>query len=142
MAVTVKYQSGALLSYSLVAYAPYEGFRVCFNGSKGRLEANILEKSYVNSGGEQAMEGAIDDIDITVHPMFAPPYKVEIEDSVGGHGGGDPILLNDLFGIPEPDPLERAASHVDGAMSILTGIAANKALRTGQVVQVKDLVQF
>lgn len=142
MGVMVRYGSGAFLTYNLVAYAPYEGFRVCFNGSKGRLEANILEKSYVNSGGEQALEGAIDDISIMVHPMFAPPYKVEIEQSAGGHGGGDPVLLNDLFGTPVPDPLNRAASHVDGAMSILTGIAANKALRTGQVVQVKDLVQI
>jgi predicted dehydrogenase len=142
MAVMVKYRSGALLTYSLVAYAPYEGFRVCFNGSKGRLEANILEKSYVNSGGKQALEGALEDVSITIHPMFAPPYKAQIEEGVGGHGGGDPILLNDLFGTPVPDPLNRAASHVDGALSILTGIAANKALRTGQVVQVKDLIQL
>lgn len=142
MGVIVKYRSGALLTYNLVAYAPYEGFRVSFNGSRGRLEANILEKSYVNSGGVQAMEGAIDDINITAHPMFAPPYKVEIGENAGGHGGGDPILLNDLFGTPDPDRLNRAASHVDGAMSILTGIAANKALRTGQVVQVNDLVQI
>ena len=74
--------------------------------------------------------------------MFGPPYKAQIEEGVGGHGGGDPILLNDLFGTPVPDPLNRAASHVDGALSILTGIAANKALRTGQVVQVKDLIQL
>jgi predicted dehydrogenase len=142
MGVMVKYRSGALLTYNLVAYAPYEGFRVCFNGSKGRLEATITEKSYVSSGGEQSLEGAIEEINLVVHPMFAPPYKVEVEGLVGGHGGGDPVLLNDLFGIPTPDALNRAASHIDGAMSILTGIAANKALHTGQVVQVKDLVRL
>jgi hypothetical protein len=65
-----------------------------------------------------------------------------VEGLVGGHGGGDPVLLCDPFGIPTPDALNRAASHIDGAMSILTGIAANKALRTGQVVQVKDLVRL
>ncbi|KAJ5678073.1 uncharacterized protein N7477_003706 [Penicillium maclennaniae] len=36
----------------------------------------------------------------------------------------------------------KVTSVVDGAMSILTGIAANKAIRTGQVVQVKDLLHF
>jgi predicted dehydrogenase len=142
MAVIVKYRSGTLLTYSLVTYAPYEGFRVGFNGSKGRLEATILEKSYVNSGGDQALEGALEDVNIVIHPMFAPPYNARIEGGTGGHGGGDPILLNDLFGNPMPDPLNRAASHIDGALSILTGIAANTALRSGQVVQIKDLVQI
>lgn len=142
MGVLVGYQSGAILTYSLVAYCPWEGFRVCFNGTRGRLEMDILEQSYVNSGGEQGQEGAVTHKKITVHPMFAPPYEVPVVEGEGGHGGGDPVLLNDLFGTPVPDKLHRAASHVDGAMSILTGIAANKAIRTGQVVQVKDLIQF
>ena len=74
--------------------------------------------------------------------MFGEPYEVPLESGEGGHGGGDPVLLNDIFGIPEPDPLNRAASHIDGAMSILTGIAANKSLATGMPVNIKDLVQF
>jgi hypothetical protein len=74
--------------------------------------------------------------------LFGEPYEVPIVESAGGHGGGDPILLNDIFGQPLPDRFNRAASHVDGAMSILTGIAANKSIATGLPVQVKDLVQF
>ncbi|KFY92449.1 hypothetical protein V498_04940 [Pseudogymnoascus sp. VKM F-4517 (FW-2822)] len=142
MGVIVKYQSGAMLTYNLVAYSPLEGFRVCFNGSKGRLEVNVIEKSYVNGGGDRNLEGAVDDIDITVHPLFGESYKVSIDQGQGGHGGGDPVLLNDLFGQPAPDRFNRAASHIDGAMSILTGIAANQSIRTGQAVQVKGLVQF
>lgn len=38
MTVTAKYRSGALLSYSLVAYSPWEGLRACVTGTKGRLE--------------------------------------------------------------------------------------------------------
>ncbi|KFY09588.1 hypothetical protein V491_08091 [Pseudogymnoascus sp. VKM F-3775] len=142
MGVIVKYQSGAMLTYNLVAYSPLEGFRVCFNGSKGRLEVNVIEKSYVNGGGDRNLEGAVDDIDITVHPLFGESYKVQIDQGQGGHGGGDPVLLNDLFGEPAPDRFNRAASHIDGAMSILTGIAANQSIRTGQAVQVKGLVHF
>ena len=142
MGVIAKYQSGAMLTYNLVAYSPLEGFRVCFNGSKGRLEVNVIEKSYVNGGGDRDLEGAVDDIDITVHPLFGESYKVQIDQGQGGHGGGDPVLLNDLFGQPAPDRFNRAASHIDGAMSILTGIAANQSIRTGQAVQVKGLVQF
>ena len=74
--------------------------------------------------------------------MFGEPYEVEVVEGEGGHGGGDPILLQDLFGDPTEDEFNRAASHVDGATSILTGIAGNKSLETGQAVKVDDLVDF
>ncbi|MGC3604283.1 gfo/Idh/MocA family oxidoreductase, partial [Enterococcus faecium] len=38
LGVTVKYETGAILTYSLYAYMPWEGFNVSFNGSKGRIE--------------------------------------------------------------------------------------------------------
>jgi hypothetical protein len=39
----------------------------------------------------------------------------------------------------EIDQDMRAATHVDGALSILTGICANKSIATGQVVKVSDV---
>lgn len=142
MGVLVRYKNNAILTYSLNAYMPWEGYRIAFNGSKGRLEMNIIEQSYVNSGGEKSQEGALKDQTIIVYPMFAAAYEVEVEEGVGGHGGGDPVLLNDIFGTPAPDKFNRAANHVDGARSILTGIAANRSMRTGQPVQIDELVQF
>ncbi|MGM0880184.1 MAG: Gfo/Idh/MocA family protein [Bacillota bacterium] len=142
MGVLVRYKNNAILTYSLNAYLPWEGYRIAFNGTKGRLEMNIVEQSYVNSGGEKSQEGALKEKTITVFPMFAAPYAVEVEEGVGGHGGGDPVLLNDLFGKPVDDPFHRAANHVDGARSILTGIAANRSIQTGQAVQIDDLVKF
>lgn len=142
MGVLVEYKNKAILTYSLNAYLPWEGFNVVFNGSKGRIEAKVVEQSYINSGGDKALEGAVVGKTINVFPMFGDPYTVPIEDGEGGHGGGDPIMLNDLFGTPVEDPLNRAASHVDGAMSILTGIAGNISLNTGQPVMVDKLVKF
>ena len=142
MAVLVRYASGAMMSYSLVAYSPWEGFRVCFTGTKGRLEVEIVESSYVSAAGKKSMEGAARERRITLRPMFEPPRDVEIPVAEGGHGGGDPVLLNDLFGRPVPDPFNRAASHVDGAWSILTGIAANRSIRTGLPVDVDSLVKL
>lgn len=142
LGVVVKYHNKAVLTYSLTAYAPWEGFNVVFNGSKGRIEAKIVENSYVSAAGKQSDEGAAMQQSIQVYPMFDEPYTVELEETEGGHGGGDPILLRDIFDRPVQDRFHRAASHVDGATSILTGIAGNLSLRTGLPVHVNDLVQF
>lgn len=142
MSVMVRYKNKAQLTYSLNAYMPWEGYRIAFNGTKGRIEMTVVEQSYVNSGGDKALEGAVKGVTILVFPMFAEAYKVEFGQSAGGHGGGDPVLLNDIFGVPVEDEFHRAANHIDGARSILTGIAANRSIRTGQPVKVDELVHF
>lgn len=139
---TVKYNSGTILTYSLNAYMPWEGFNVALNGSKGRIELKVMENSYINSGSEKETEGALEHFKLMVFPQFEEPYEVPIAIEAGGHGGGDPKLLDDIFGESKDDPLNRAASHIDGALSILTGIAANKSIATGQPVKIKDLVEF
>ena len=142
MGVMVRYKNKAIMTYSLNSYIPKEGFRVVFNGSKGRMELDVLEQSYVNAGGDKAKEGATEYKKITIFPMFAESYDVPIEDAEGGHGGGDPILLNDIFGVPKEDKFHRAANQVDGAMSILTGVAANKSIASGLPVKVDELIKF
>lgn len=142
MGVMVRYKNRAILTYSLNAYMPWEGYRIAFNGTKGRLEMTIVEQSYVNSGGDKGLEGALMDSRIILFPHWEAPYRIEIEEGEGGHGGGDPVLLNDIFGTPVEDEFHRAANHIDGARSILTGIAANRSIRTGQPVRVDDLVKF
>ncbi|KAL2177334.1 uncharacterized protein P884DRAFT_259562 [Thermothelomyces heterothallicus CBS 202.75] len=142
MSVLVRYRSGAVMTYSLTAYAPWEGFRVSFNGTGGRLEVEVAENSYVNAAGEQGAEGAAERRSILLRPLFGKPREVEIPAADGAHGGGDKILLRDLFGEPQTDEHMRAASHVDGAASILTGIAANKSMATGQVVYVDDILKL
>lgn len=141
MSVLVRYRNGAVMTYSLTAYAPWEGFRVSFNGTGGRLEVEVVENSYVNSGGDQSREGSVERRSIVLRPLFAPPREIDIGESRGAHGGGDSVLLQDLFGEPVTDEYMRAASHIDGAASILTGIAANKSIATGQVVYVDDILK-
>ncbi|KAI1453078.1 NAD-binding Rossmann fold oxidoreductase family protein [Annulohypoxylon moriforme] len=142
MNLLVRYRNGAVLTYSLTAYAPWEGFRVSFNGTGGRLEMEVVENSYVNSGGDQAAEGSLEKRSIVLRKLFEKPQEIAITDGVGAHGGGDTVLLNDLFGEPTTDEYMRAASHVDGALSILTGIAANRSIATGQVVNVDDVLKI
>ncbi|NDL64012.1 Gfo/Idh/MocA family protein [Acerihabitans arboris] len=139
MGVMVRYKNKAIMTYSLNAYLPWEGVNVVFNGSQGRLEMKLVETSYVNGGGKKELEGVIESCSIRVFPMFAAPYGVPVDFLAGGHGGGDRVMLADLFGTPAPDPLKRAATYRDGAMSILTGIAANRSLRTELPVHIRDL---
>ena len=142
MNVLVQYANGAQLSYSLNAYSPYEGFHVAVTGTKGRIEMDVVENIYINGSGSSANEGTVKGKKIVVHPLFGAAYEVPIEEGKGGHGGGDAVLLNDIFGVPDYDPFHRAASHVDGAMSILTGISANKSIATGMPVDIMSLVDL
>jgi predicted dehydrogenase len=142
MNVLVRYKSGAQMSYSLTAYSPWEGYRIAFNGTKGRIELDELEKSYVSAGGGEIGESASHSQQITVFPHWEKPYTVEPPLAIGGHGGGDAPLLADIFGPPKADPLHRAAGVVDGARSILTGIAANQSFATGLPVNVDELVKL
>lgn len=142
MSVMVKYKNKTVMNYSLNAYLPWEGFIIVFNGTKGRMEVRVTEQSYVNSGGKKENEGALEGISIMIYPQFAEPYKVEVEQASGGHGGGDPVMLRDIFDKKQEDRFNRAASHIDGALSIMTGIAANRSIRTGQPVKIDDLFKL
>jgi len=141
MGVIVKYNTNAILTYSLNSYMPWEGYNVSINGSKGRVEYNVVEKSYINAGGDPGLEGAYQGKKITVHPMFGAPYEVPVESKAGGHGGGDDVMLGDIFGNPAADRFHRAAGVNDGAASILTGIAANKSIAGGMPIRIKDLIE-
>jgi len=140
MNLVVGYRKGTQLSYSLTAYSPWEGFRIAFNGTKGRIELDELENSYISAGNSHIGDGLSESQRLTVFPHWAKPYHVEIPKGEGGHGGGDVMLLKDIFGMKsKSDPLKRAAGAKDGALSILTGIAANRSFATGLPVRVSDL---
>lgn len=140
--VLVDYASGARLTYSLEACMPYEGYRVALNGTRGRIEHACRETSYMSGDGADPGELLTEATTTRVFPHFGTPYEVEIATGTGGHGGGDELLLADLFADePPPDPLGRAADHRAGAWSILTGIAANQSIATGAPVRVTDLVR-
>jgi predicted dehydrogenase len=143
MAVTARYRSGVILSYCLIAYCPWEGLRVAITGTKGRVELDVIENvNHLMGDGQvnQASKGAFKESHLRVFPMFGVLYEVDIPDGEGGHGGADPVMLEQIFSpAPPPDPFNRVASHLDGAASILVGIAANESMRTRQLVNIADL---
>ena len=152
MSVTARYENGAILTYSLLAFCPWEGYRVSFTGDLGRIEVELVEQVGKTFVGGQEETVPPDEETLTrfggahirVYPMFGKPYEVPVPIVTGGgHGGGDPVMLDQLF-LPDPpaDPFERAASHVDGAASILLGIAANVSIAEGRAVEVDELIDL
>ncbi|MEP7287493.1 MAG: Gfo/Idh/MocA family oxidoreductase [Chloroflexota bacterium] len=145
MTVSARYQNGTLLSYCLIAYSPWEGLHVAITGTKGRVELDVAENiNHLLGDGcvneIQASKGAFKEAHLRVYPMFGTPYEVEITTGEGGHGGADPVMLEQIFSPnPPPDPFYRTASHIDGAASIMMGIAANESIRTGQMIKVDEL---
>jgi hypothetical protein len=126
----------------LNAFMPWEGYVVSFNGSKGRLEHQCQETVYVS--GDGSVPGALrpEGTTIRVYPHFRPAFEVPVWEAIGSHGGGDDLLLKDLFDPPsEPDTYRRAADQRSGAYSILTGVAANLSMQMGTLVAIADLVQ-
>ena len=155
MGVIVHYKNKAILTYSLNAHAPWEGYRVCFNGTKGRLEFNVVEVSSSSNDGKDVevdfpgahpltIERGQLLPEIIYQPHWGKPYVIDYPEVAADadHGGGDVLLLKHVFQGVKKDPLGLAADYVDGARSILIGIAANKSIASGQPVDVSTLVHF
>jgi predicted dehydrogenase len=151
MSVTARYRNGVLLTYSLIAYSPWEGYRIAITGDRGRLEVDLTEqvgKQFVAGAEEtvapsQEILAQFGSTAIRVFPMFGAPYHVEVPTAQGGHGGGDAVMLEQIFSdSPPPDPFSRRATHIDGAASILVGIAANESIATDRPILLDDLLRL
>jgi predicted dehydrogenase len=141
MNVIVSYKSGATLSYSLNACNAWEGYQIAFNGTKGRLEHQIVEQLASTSGATPGYGVEDNRTRTRIIPLRGAPRDLEVWSGTGGHGGGDDAMLRELFGKAEPDKYLRAADERSGLYSILIGAAANRGFVTGQAVTIADLVK-
>jgi len=134
MAVQIRYANKVQVSYSLTTYSPYEGYRIAFNGTKGRIDFWMHERQ------PWPMEN-FDEIHITDNFGKAEFMKLpRIEED---HYGGDPLMRDKIFRNPSaPDPFKQAASVRDGAMSVLIGVAARKSIDSGRTIRIADLTDI
>ncbi|MGZ5134699.1 MAG: Gfo/Idh/MocA family protein [Flavitalea sp.] len=133
MAVQIKYANNVQVSYSLTTYSPYEGYRIAFNGTKGRLEAWIKES-------QPWEEENFDEIHLTKN--FGKREIIKISNNEAGHGGGDTRLQKQIFNSDGQDPYRQAAGSRDGAMAVLVGIAARNSIDSGKPVKIADLTSL
>ena len=147
LSLSARYRNGVMLTYSLLAYSPWEGLRLAITGTKGRIELYCRYSAHVPNppaGKESAVESFNRPIRrITVFPMFALPYEIEVNEAEGGHAGADPQIMNDLFcPDPGPDPLGCRSDAWDAAASVLLGISGNESMASGKPVQCDDILRI
>ncbi|WP_217206848.1 Gfo/Idh/MocA family protein [Streptomyces sp. AC550_RSS872] len=165
MAVLVRYARGTTMTYHLTAYSPWEGYRVMFNGSGGRLELEVEESRWQpprvriasNSGalhGDTAAEHA-GGARLTLRALWRPPVDIPLVTAHEAHGGGDLRMLDALFGPVDParpadtgtagrkaacTAAHPTATERDGALALAVGLAANRCFETGRPVGVRELI--
>ncbi|MER8007976.1 hypothetical protein [Streptomyces sp. NPDC094149] len=157
MAVLVRHARGATMTYHLTAYSPWDGYRVMFNGSGGRLEPEVEESRRQRPGTRVASDsgalhgdtaaGHAGGARLTLRPLWKPPADIPLDANHEAHGGGDPRMLDALSGPVDAgraaDP--GAAGHTmaterDGALALAVGLAANRCFETGRPVAVRDRI--
>lgn len=153
MSAQIKYANDTIVNYSLTTYSPYEGWKIAFNGTEGRIDAWLdipfMENTAVDQADLHAAEMDQSDKDkqdfkpVILHKLWNKFETINVPYERGGHGGGDERLHDKIFVNPSaPDPLKHAAGSRDGAMSILVGIAARKSIESGNPVRIAELTDL
>jgi predicted dehydrogenase len=133
VSVSVAYTKGAVMSYSLTAHSPYEGYRIALNGTKGRIEAEDFHGGIGPYMGKHITN-------LRLYNRMGEEIDIKIPPATGAHGGGDARLLEMLFREGQADPLGHMADTRAGIMSAIIGIAANKSMKENRSVNVNDLL--
>jgi hypothetical protein len=133
MSALITYSNGVSMTYSLNAFMPFEGHRIAFNCERGRVEMRHFDMQPWQK--EESVE-------FHVTTSFGQRRELPAPILVGGHGGGDPILLDTIFaGAERPAHLKLPDSRA-GALSCLTGIAARRSCEEKRTVKIGELVKL
>ncbi|WP_242118383.1 Gfo/Idh/MocA family protein [Aestuariivivens sediminicola] len=153
MSAQIKYANNVTVNYSLTTYSPFEGWRIAFNGTKGRIEASLdipyNEKVKIDQAEMHAKEmeqNALEEAnfeDIIVHKLWNDYDTIKVKYKKAGHGGGDQRLHDKIFKTSHiEDPYQRAAGSRDGAMSAIIGIAARKSIAAHKPIRIEGLTDI
>jgi predicted dehydrogenase len=131
---TVKYDRGALLSYSVNFSVPFEGYRLAINGTKGRIETQEFHAS-------SRIPFEVPEQTVEYFPLFGSKEIIHVVFNQGGHGGGDPLIQEDLFMGPDPRrSYEILSGSKAGANSVLIGEAVWRSVKENKPICITDLL--
>lgn len=130
----IRYNGGALLSYSVNFSLPYEGYRLAINGTKGRLETVEYHMP-----ARTPFPTPVQTIDY--FPLFGSKETIHVVHREGGHGGGDPLLIEDLFlGEDLNRPYRILSGAEDGAYSVATGEAVWRSVKEHRPITIEEVL--
>ena len=133
ISAAIKYSNGVSMTYSLNAAMPFEGYRLAFNGTKGRLEVRDYERQPWKVEKDSTA---------FLTKNFGKHEELEMPRIEGGHAGGDDRLRDVIFKNAQvPDHLKLPSARA-GAMSCLTGIAARTSIEQKRPIKISELVRL
>ncbi|WP_299094041.1 Gfo/Idh/MocA family oxidoreductase [uncultured Metabacillus sp.] len=131
---TVKYDKGALLSYSINFSLPYEGYRLAINGTKGRIETTEYH-------APSRVPFPVPEQTIDYYPLFGAKETIHVVKREGGHGGGDPVIQEDIFLGEDPTrPYRILSGSEDGAYAVATGEAVWRSVKEKRPIAIESLL--
>jgi predicted dehydrogenase len=130
---TVKYDKGTFLSYSINFSVPFEGYRLAINGTKGRIETQEFHEL-------SRVPFPVPEQTIDYFPLFGSKESIHVVQGEGTHGGGDPILQEDIFlGVDPSRPYEILAGAEAGAYSIAVGEGVWRSSKENRPMKVEEM---
>ena len=131
----VLYDQGAMLSYSEHFSAPYEGYRLAINGTRGRIETqewHAPARTPFSTPDAQVID---------YFPIFGSKETIHTVPCDGDHGGADPLILEDIFlGVDPNRGYDIQAGSLDAAYAVCLGEAVWKSVDSGKVIEISSLL--
>ncbi|WP_100407345.1 Gfo/Idh/MocA family protein [Bacillus solitudinis] len=132
---SVKYDKGAFLSYSINFSVPFEGYRLAINGTKGRIETQEFHEL-------SRVPFPVPEQTIDYFPLFGAKESIHVVQGEGTHGGGDPLLQEDIFmGVDPNRPYEILAGAEAGAYSIAVGEGVWRSSKENKPLKVEEMMK-
>ncbi len=128
--VSVMYEKGALLTYTLQMASMHEGYNITITGEKGVIIARKW------SPDDKDTEKDV----IKVITKGGQIETIEYDRGTGSHDGADDILIKMLFNGYESDPLNQCAGSFEGVVSAMVGIAGNMSIKEGKTIDLKPFI--
>ncbi len=128
--VSVMYQNGALLTYTLQMASMHEGYNITITGEKGVIIASKWSPAENDNGKDI----------IKLITYGGKTEILEYERPTGCHDGADDRLIKMLFNGYESDPLNQCAGSFEGVVSAMVGIAGNMSIKEGKTIDLKPFI--
>ena len=128
----VRYHKGAILNYSANFSTPYEGYRLAINGTAGRIET----EEWMAARPAYPYEAEKIHQYVDFYPLFGSRHRITLPDAAGGHGGGDPLLREDIYLGPDPRcNYKILADATDASRAIAIGDAIWHSIKENKVIE-------